>query len=292
MNSGIKYITRWKKHSVLISNLFLVTLFTCKAQNIEQTLDFGSRQFNMGNTQETIGLYRRVLFFDSLNIHSFDVCKNLASCYISVDDYPKARAFSKMAANFAPTDSLRADLIFQVAYLYLLENDYNYALIELLGIKESQSGYFQLKRNFYLGVAYFQQTDYQKSIDCFLNCIDSTSHERREELNRILKDIRHIDKRYNPKTAGILSMILPGLGQLYCGEYKGAVNSLALMAGLAFLYINTIYHYSFLDATISVLPWFQRYYQGGFQNAEKATIIKKQNRIKEQYHNILSVIEP
>src|SRR4030043_1485591 len=76
VNSGIKYITRWKKHSVLISNLFLVTLFTCKAQNIEQTLDFGSRQFNMGNTQETIGLYRRGGFFFFFLIPLFFVFTN------------------------------------------------------------------------------------------------------------------------------------------------------------------------------------------------------------------------
>jgi tetratricopeptide (TPR) repeat protein len=277
---------------MLISSLFLVTLFAGKAQNLRQTMDFASGQFKRGNTREAISLYRRVLFFDSLNIHSFNACRNLASCYFTVSDYPKAREFSRMAGNLAPTDSLRNEQIFQVAYLYLLENDYNYALIELFGMKESESGYFQMKKNLYLGVAYFQQTDYQKSIDFFLKCVDSTDFERREELSDIMDEVMHIDKRYNPKTAKILSIILPGLGQLYSGEYKGAVNSMLLTAGLAVLYINTIYHYSFVDASISVLPWFQRYYQGGFQNAEKAAVMHKQNRIKKQYHNILSVIQP
>jgi tetratricopeptide (TPR) repeat protein len=270
----------------------MLALFACKAQNIEQTIDLASRQFDMGNTQEAISLYRRVLYFDSLNIYSYEVARNLASCYISENDFTRARAFSKMAGNLAPTDSLRTSLIFQVAYLYLVENDYNYALIELYGIDDSQSDYFQQKKNFYLGAACFQQTDYRKSIDYFLKCVDSTGYDRREALNDILEEINHIDKRYNPKTARILSMILPGLGQLYCGEYTGAVNSFALLTGLAALYINTIYQYSLIDATISILPWFQRYYQGGYQNAETAAIIKKENKIKQQYHNILSVIEP
>ncbi len=269
----------------------MVALFACEAQNLRQTLDFATRQFNMGNTQEAISLYRRVLYFDSLNIHSYDACRNLATCYISVNDYPRAREFSRMAGNLAPTDSLRAEQIFQLAYLYLLGNDYHYALIELLGLKESGSGYFQMKRNFYLGVACFQQTDYQKSIGYFLECIDTTNLERRVELINIMEEVMQIEKRYNPKTAKILSMILPGLGQLYCGEYKGAVNSLALTAGLASLYIITIYNYSFVDASVSVLPWFQRYYQGGYQNAEKAAIIRKQKKIRQQYHNILSVIQ-
>ena len=64
-----------------------------------------------------------------------------------------------------------------------------------------------------------------------------------------------------------------------------------LTAGLAALYINTAAHYTFIDATISVLPWFQRYYQGGFENAGKATEIKREKKIKQQYQEILSVIE-
>lgn len=286
----MKYIIRLKKYLLLI-NMILVSLLAVEAQNLNQTMDFASRQFSMGNTAEAISLYQRVLFFDSLNIHSYNVCRDLASCYISVDNHSKAREFSRLAGNLAPSDSLKAEQIFQVAYLHLAENDYNYAIIELLGMNESESGYFQVKRNLYLGIAYFQQTDYQKSIDFFLRCIDSTDQERREELINILDEVRHIEKRYHPKTAKILSMILPGLGQLYCGEYKGAVNSLVLTAGLAVLYIITIENYSFFDASVSVLPWFQRYYQGGFQNAENATITRKQNRIKKQYHKILSVIQ-
>jgi tetratricopeptide (TPR) repeat protein len=281
-----------KKYLLLIDGLILVSLFSAEAQNLSQTMDFASRQYQRGNTDEAISLYQRVLFFDSLNIHSFEACRNLASCYISVDNNSKAREFSRMAGNLAPTDSLKNEQIFQLAYLYLAEDDYNYALIELLGLEESGSGYFQMKRNFYLGVAYFQQTDYQKSIGFFLKCIDSTNRGSREELINILDEVRHIEKRYNPKTAKILSMILPGLGQLYCGEYLGAVNSLVLTAGLAVLYIITIDKYSFADATISVLPWFQRYYQGGFQNAEKAAIKRRQNRIKKQYQQILTVIQP
>ncbi len=276
---------------MLIDSLLLLSLLAAEAQNLSQTMDFATRQFDRGNTHETISLYQRVLFFDSLNVYSFDACSRLASCYILIDDRPKAREYSRMAGNLAPTDSMRAEQIYQVAYLHLAENNYNYALIELLGMKEPESVYFKIKRNFYLGVAYFQQTDYPKSIDYFLKCIDSEDLQKQEELMGILEEIRHIEKRYRPKTARILSMILPGVGQLYCGEYMGAVNSLALTAGLAVLYIVTINNYSFLDASVSVLPWFQRYYQGGYQNAENAAITRKQDKIKKQYNKILSVIQ-
>ena len=147
VNSDIKFIIRLKKYLLLIDGLILVSLFSAEAQNLSQTMDFASRQYQKGNTDEAISLYQRVLFFDSLNIHSFEACRNLASCYISVDNNSKAREFSRMAGNLAPTDSLKNEQIFQLAYLYLAEDDYNYALIELLGLRESGSGYFQMKRN-------------------------------------------------------------------------------------------------------------------------------------------------
>ncbi len=252
---------------------------------------YADQQSEMGNIDEAISLYRRVLFFDSLNVYSFEACAQLASCYTLKKDYVKAREFSKIAGNLASSDSLRNEMIFQVAYLYLLENDYNYALIELFGINDSGSYYFKSKKNFYLGISYFQLTDYSRARNFFSVCLDSADIKNQQLLDDIFNNIAHLRKRYNPKTATTLSVFIPGSGQLYCGDYKGALNSLLLTAGLAILYVNTAVNYTFIDATISVLPWFQRYYQGGFENAGKATIIKRERKIKEQYQQILSVIE-
>ena len=291
MFSDINYIIRLKRYLIHIISFFVVFIPLAKSQDIHQTLIYANEQSESGSIDEAIGLYHRVLFFDSLHIYSFEACKNLVSCYIFKNDYVKAREYSKIAGNYATNDSLRNEMIFQTAYLYLLENDYNYALIELFGINEDGSDYFSRKKDFYLGTAYFQQTDFKKSFDYFVACIDSTDKQNRDALDENFAEIFHIQKRYNPKTARTLSMIFPGTGQIYSGDLRGALNSLLLTTGLAFLYINTAINYSFIDATVSVLPWFQRYYQGGFENAGKATVIKKERKIKEHYQQILSVIK-
>lgn len=252
---------------------------------------YADQQAGWGNYNEAISLYRRVLFFDTLNNSSAEVCKKLASCYIVTKDYVKAREFSKIAGNLANNDSVRNEMIFQTAYLYLLENDYNYALIELYGINDLGTTYFESKKNFYLGVALFQQTDYKESREYFAGCIDSADKESLQALNDVFDQIKKIDKRYNPKTAKILSIFIPGSGQVYSGDFKGSVNSLILTAGLAALYINSAINYTFIDATVSILPWLQRYYQGGYENAARSAIIKKERKIKEQYHQVISVIE-
>ena len=254
-------------------------------------MDLADEQSEWGNLDEAISLYHRVLFFDSLINYSYEACKNLASCYILKKDFVKAREFSRIAGNLSPTDSMSNEMIFQVAYLHLLENDFNYALIDLYGIRDLNSDYFRNKKNFYLGIAFFQQTDYQKSYGYFAGCLDSTDSRSLKALKNVFDEVAHLEKRYQPKTARILSIILPGAGQLYCGEYKAAINSFLLTAGLALLAVNTAINYTFVDAAVSVLPWFQRYYQGGFENAGKATIIKKERKIKEQYQHVLSVIE-
>lgn len=82
-----------------------------------------------------------------------------------------------------------------------------------------------------------------------------------------------------------MSMIIPGLGQLYAGDIKNGLNSLILTGGLFSLGIYSAINNGFLDASLSVIPWFQRYYQGGFNKAQiiaKAKIEKKRYQIFNQ----------
>lgn len=278
------------RFSIIISSLFLIFHSAAWSQNISQTFEYAGQQLNRGNTGQAISLFRRVLFFDSTGTFSYEACKKLVTCYIYIRDYARAEEFSGFAANLAPNDSQSVEQIFQTAFIKLLKNEPEYAMIELYGISDSLSYYFQVKKNFYLGVTCFQLENYRNAIDYFVRC-NGADEKCRAILIDILKEINHIERRYNPKTARLLSIILPGSGQLYCGDIKGAINSLALTTGLVLLYINTAANYSFIDAAISVLPWFQRYYQGGYQNAAKAALKRRQKRINIQYQKILTVLD-
>jgi len=275
-----------------VSSFSLFTGILGRTQDIEQTLQFAKEQMAWDNVDKAIPAFRRVLFFDTSHTLSYETCKNLASCYILKMNYQKARKFSRLAYNFTTDDSVKNEIKFQLAYLYLFEKDYNYALIELLGLKNFKDEYFKKKKAFYLGITYFEKADYDKSLNKFVECLDSSDIEKKAELMAVFAKIKRFEKRYNPKITRTLSMIIPGSGQLYCGDYKEAINSVVLTTILGYLFINTAANYSFIDAFISVSPWFQRYYQGGFDNAKDAALLKKHKKIDEQYQYILTLLEP
>jgi hypothetical protein len=85
---------------------------------------------------------------------------------------------------------------------------------------------------------------------------------------------------YSPKKAKTLSAILPGLGHLYIKDYKNAANSFVLNTGLLSLSIYTTVNYGWFEGLVLILPWWQKYYVGGFERA--AILAKKRN---EQQRN-------
>ncbi len=97
--------------------------------------------------------------------------------------------------------------------------------------------------------------------------------------------------RPNSTVALILSAVLPGSGQLYAKEYREAGNSFLINSVFIFYYIRIFNLYGPLDAFIAVLPWFQRYYVGGYGKASLLGYEKMLANRKLILSGILSEIE-
>ena len=205
------------------SFLFLSGLF---AQNIEETYLFGNKQAELENYDLAIESYRRVLFFDS-NYYSLDVSQKLAFCYLQMGQPDKSLQFLDLASNLTSNDSLENEIFFRKVSIYLQSFNYDYALLELESLNNIPTAYFFQKKEFYYGIIYFQKEDYQKSQNHILNSIDSSYTAQRADINNLFNKIDKL-KRYNPNTARILSLIIPGMGQLYAGDIKNSLNSFIL----------------------------------------------------------------
>ncbi len=90
----------------------------------------------------------------------------------------------------------------------------------------------------------------------------------------------------NPKTARVLSMILPGAGQFYAGDIKNGLNSLLLNALLGFWFVTTGLAYTFVDAAATVTPWLFRYYGGGIRRAGEIVEKKEGRAASEDFRGV------
>ncbi|NPA45132.1 MAG: hypothetical protein GXO49_06350 [Chlorobi bacterium] len=146
------------------------------------------------------------------------------------------------------------------------------------------------KKNFYLGIINFAQANYDSAELFFINSVSDTSFLIKEKIHNSFKDKKKL-KRPNPKVAGALSIILPGSGQLYAGDYKNAINSLLLVSIFTAIGTDMYFRYAWYDSAISIFPWFYRYYRGGYKNAIRIAKEKRELKRNKKLNEIIDIIK-
>jgi hypothetical protein len=74
-------------------------------------------------------------------------------------------------------------------------------------------------------------------------------------------------KRKSPRTARLLSALLPGAGQAYAGDAADGLNALAVNGGIAVLAAAAAVNRYYPEAVLLVLFPLRRYYTGNIGNA-------------------------
>jgi tetratricopeptide (TPR) repeat protein len=277
-----------------IQNLWLAfVLFGCsysvRAQSLAQTFDLAESFYAQNDYTRASQTYRRVLFFDEQKEYSPRCFYKIADCLYRSGRYSEAAPYFDQAYFSSGSDSLRAETLFQKASCYLLMQDYRYAQVELLNMPDHLTEQQQFRLNMYNGILYFSLEEYETSRDYFFKIAkDSTAKVQIKELFEQNKRIEHL----SPRRARLLSMLLPGLGQFYAGDVKNGAVSLLLNSGLMYWGARMLATGGGVDAIFTVLPWFQRYYAGGFNKTALIAEERKQKQRREVYNKLLDTIQP
>ena len=230
--------------------------------------------------------YKRAVFLypDSA---TEEVYERIGDLYFEMNDLANAALAYSHAVNISVHDSLKVEYVFKKAHCLQLENAFLLSIQELQSVKPQDS--LQSKRlDFYLAISYYGAVDYRNAEKHFLACVypDSLACAK-------IRSVFSNQKRFfrpNPKLAGKLS-IIPGLGQFYSGDVYMGLNSVLLTGMLLGIGTYVGFRYSFIDAFLSVSPWFVRYYQGGLMKAGAiAQRVLEVNR-SEIYNQILIIID-
>lgn len=266
----------------IIINVFA---FSVNAQDISETEKFGNQLYDSAEYANAIEVYKRVLFFDTDGWYGPRIYRKIADCLYETEAFTEAATYYELAYFAETDDSVKTDLVLQKASCFLLLRDYTFAQEELFSLSEEILPSQLLKRKFFEGMLYFALEDFTASETLFkeISADTLTIHELFRANEKVSK--------ISPKKAKILSIIFPGLGQFYAGDIKNGINSMLLTSGLFYLGLRSAANTSFFDAAISVLPWFQRYYTGGFAKAEQIAVLKKQQKRHRVFNEIIDEVE-
>lgn len=264
----------------LYSLLFILN-FSAKAQSLSQTFALGNEAFEAGRFSSAIETYQRVLFFDSVQTYSPLIYARIAHSLYTEKRFSEAANYYDLAYFSTEEDSLQTAYSLQKVACLLFLKQYSFAEVELIDMPNPIPRPTQEReRRLYEGLTAYAQGEFAQAESSFKSLVSDTTkvHDLFRTNDRI--------SRINPRKAKILSMILPGLGQLYVGDIKNGLNSLILTGGLFYLGLRSAVNTTFIEGTLSFLPWVQRYYQGGFQKAERIA----HEKIQEKRYELLGEI--
>lgn len=249
-----------------IITLFLICNFgsILYSQNIAQTLEMAMNDAQLGYVDAALKKYQRILFFgdSETDILCFD---QLGKIHYQKGEFAKAIRYFDLVKINAKDVPQRANASFDKIACLIMRDEFLLAQSELFQIPNKDT--FLSRKHFYQGIIHLENGESEYAKQSFLNLLEPQSEIVISRIDSVFQELDKWNRR-KPKTAKLLSMLVPGAGQLYAKDYKNAANS-AMLNGLAiFLFVETAKSVSLLDALFSVIPFFYKYYEGGYRAAE------------------------
>ncbi len=254
-------------------------------QTAQQLYSHALELYSTGDYSSAVSSLRRVIFFDDLTYRK--AYKVLGDCYKKLGERDKSLYYYKLAKNSAESDSIAKELQFDIVGVHLIFDEPNYALINLFAIKPGDSEYFYRKKELYTSFAYFLVHDFSLSEKYFRKTFDTSNISLVNSVDSLFKAAQKNDG-FNVYVPMVLSAV-PGLGQMYLGNFEAGINSILLTGVFAGLYIYSIAHLGLLDSIITFLPWFHRYYSGGMLQAKSLAVNKKENSFYLNYNKLMEI---
>ncbi len=281
---------RWLRNRVTCLWLISSLAFSCgiKAQDVEATYNFASHLYEKGDYESALKYYERANFFGN-GYKRTDCYVHLGNCYNELQNIDEANTYYELAYFSTESDSLKNELIFLRAENMILQKKFLFALQEVFNLNATDS-VMEKRQDFYLGVIYFGLQKFDESKEYFRKTLSATDSISFSKLDELFKKNEKVS-RINPKTARILSMIIPGLGQFYSGDVRNGINSLLITSALMLLVVDVTITYSFVDAVGSVFPWYFRYYMGGYKRAETIALRRIDIKRAKIYRRIIDTIQ-
>jgi len=263
-----------------------ISLLTTHAfsQSSAECFQIAENLFRNQQYQQAITLYNRIAFFDeSLKPNCYH---RIAVSNFHLSNYSQSEDFFEYAYQSCNEDSLSEAILYDKVMLYIFSGKYEFAQAELLSFDENHIYRNYNKYSLFQGLAALGNGEYasgQTWLDTLL------SEEESVFLEELISKATKLDKR-NHKSAFVMSLIVPGSGQLLFGFEEEALNSFLLNGVLIALTIYISIEYSVLDAIFAVVPWLQRYYLGGAFKALELAKTKKLDSQRQLVINTASLI--
>jgi len=251
----------------LALSLFFIPFFANPSRAGDTALDLADSLLKIGNNNEAITEYKRFICFNPEDHRISDAYYKIGLAYRRQKKWDDALSALRKSLAMATDDSLRDERRISIGIIFLVSQRYSAAEFDLLRVSSfSKNPYLQQKALFFLGICHLYTFHWAQAQKAFHQCFSPS--EKISQIDSLLTEARHL-KYKSPFLAKWLSTILPGMGQIYVGDWRNGLNALAINGLTSYLLLDALVERRFQDALLSHLSLFERYYRGNRQRAEK-----------------------
>ena len=207
--------------------------------------EFADKLFNEGRYSEATTEYERLNFFTPTPYFKYQI----GMCYWKMGNLESA------AIIFKDLDSL-----YQLANVYVALGEYS--------------------------LARFAIEDADKNLAAWIYMIESRWDEaeqgfEKEELKKVAREAKRLQYK-SEKVASILSICLPGMGELYSKNWLNGSMTLMLTALAGVYAVKSFRGQDYVSGILITNFFLFRFYHGGIENAKKSAV-EYNKSIREQY---------
>lgn len=265
--------------------LSLVNLFP--QEYFSEQLRIADSLFASENYFDAITEYKRLLFFDLTNQFTFHSNYQIGLAYKAGAKYPEAiKYFFEAEINAKSSEQVFLCREEQIR-VNILRRSTSRAE-NLINNMMGNSAYINYSKRlkYWLGWTFIFSDKWREAADLF-SSIDETELA---EICRITDN-----KLYSVDFAKYSSVIIPGLGQFYTGEYLNGLISLGWNLLSGYLTIKSFADDRIFDGIVTANLLWLRFYRGNFTNAEKFALEKNlslSNQTLEYLQNNFGGLKP
>jgi len=266
------------------NSFLLCAIFFCTFRPGVQdmALDIAEKYFNSENYYDSVTEYKRYIFFNSEK--SDDSISHahykIGLAYRNLGKWDKSLNALRKSVQTANSDYIRDERKIDLAVVLIARGNYSAAEFYLIKL-EMFSNFLDLKQKaaFFRGVSAVYSFKWKQARDAFQIYFNNHPDRKYAELGKRLDFL--LDKAQNlkyksPKLAKVLSIILPGSGQVYSGDYRNGINALAINIATGYLLVNDLVKRRYFDAIFNSFFLFEKFYSGNRYHA--AELAKRYNQ--------------
>ena len=263
-------------------------ILSSEALAADQALDLAKRFFDRENYEEAITEYKRFIFFHPEDQEGIsDALHKIGLIFALSSNWSKAREVLRRSIELTEDSRIKDKRRIDLGVVLIASKDYSLGELELLKVSYfSQDESIRKKALYFQGIGSLYMFKWKEAKEIFMSYYPE---DETEELKGQLEKAQHLAYK-SPKKAKMLSLFLPGSGQIYAGNLKDGVCALLLNGLIGTFMVRAIGEEDWWNAT-SLFFLFQRYYRGNLYHAQEQAELYNQELNRQQALKILKTIQ-